>query len=248
VRTITSAEHVSTVEFSRPPLNYFDVAMVTEIADACIAARADGARAVVLASQGTVFCAGADFGELHGREPDPAALYEQAVRLFAQPLPLIAAVQGAAIGGGLGLALTADFRVASPRARFAANFTALGIHPGFGMSVTLPAVVGRQVAADLLYTSRRIGGEEALRLGLVDRLAEPDLVRDEAVRLAAHIAACAPLAVEATRATLRGGLAEQVTDAVRHEAEAQRRLFSTADFAEGVAAVRERRPGRFTGR
>ena len=95
----------------------------------------------------------------------------RALRLFAAPLPVVAAVQGAAIGGGCGLALSADFRVATPQSRFSANFARLGFHHGFALTVTLPAVVGRQAAADLLLTGRRVGGEEALALGLCDRLA-----------------------------------------------------------------------------
>ena len=97
--------------------------------------------------------------------PDGTHLYDFAIRLFEQPLPIVAAIQGAAIGGGLGLAMAADFRVAAPEARFAANFALIGIHQGFALSVTLPAVVGQQAALDLLYTGRRVSGAEARALG-----------------------------------------------------------------------------------
>ena len=126
-------------------------------------------RAIVLASEGRHFCAGLDFAGNAGQ--DIAALYRAALRLFAAPLPVVAAVQGAAIGGGCGLALSADFRVATAQSRFSANFARLGFHHGFALTVTLPAAVGRQAAADLLLTGRRVGGEEALALGLCDRLA-----------------------------------------------------------------------------
>jgi 2-(1,2-epoxy-1,2-dihydrophenyl)acetyl-CoA isomerase len=169
------------------------------------------------------------------------------VRLFRQPLPIVAAVQGAAVGGGLGVALAADFRVVAPEARFTANFALLGFHQGFGLSVTLPRVVGPQAAMELLTTGRRIGGEEALRIGLADRLVPRDEVRAGAHALAAEIAAAAPLAVRSIRATLRGDLADQLAAAVDHERVEQQRLMRTADFREGVAAVAERRPGRFTG-
>src|SRR5205814_9260101 len=127
------------------------------------------------------------------------AFYAQAVRLFVAATPVVAAVQGAAIGGGLGLALSADFRVASPSSRFPANFARLGIHHGFGMTVTLPAVVGMQAALDLLYTGRRVKGDQAHALGLCDRLVADGELRDAAHVLAAEIAASAPLAVRSIR-------------------------------------------------
>ncbi|MGH3303670.1 MAG: enoyl-CoA hydratase/isomerase family protein [Streptosporangiaceae bacterium] len=242
-------DHVATLEFSRPPSNFFSVSLIRQIADACDELAADPrCRAVVLCSAGRVFCAGADFADAHAvGAPDGSHLYDHAIRLFEQPLPVVAAVQGAAIGGGLGLALAADFRVAAPEARFAANFALLGIHQGFAVTVTLPAVVGQQAALDLLYTGRRIGGVEALRLGLADKLAEPGQARPQAHALAAHIAASAPLAVRSIRATMRAELAGQARAAMARERAEQDRLMQTVDWREGVAAVTQRRPARFTG-
>jgi enoyl-CoA hydratase/carnithine racemase len=244
-------DHVATVEIRRPPNNFFDADLICGLADALegLAAGDRGdVRAVVLCSAGRHFCAGANFGAGGRGENDAARLYREAVRLFRQPLPVVAAVQGAAVGGGLGLALAADFRVASPEARFTANFALLGFHQGFGLSVTLPRVVGVQAATALLTTGRRVGGEEALRLGLADSLAPAEGLRDEARSLAAEMAAAAPLAVRAIRATLRAGLADEVAAAVDHERAEQERLMRTADFREGLSAVAERRPGHFTGR
>jgi 2-(1,2-epoxy-1,2-dihydrophenyl)acetyl-CoA isomerase len=244
------ADHVATVEIRRPPNNFFDAVLIRRLADVldALAGGDDDVRAVVLCSAGRHFCAGANFGSGGRGERDAADLYEQAVRLFRQPLPVVASVQGAAVGGGLGLALAADFRVASPEARFTANFARLGFHQGFGLSVTLPRVVGPQAALELMTTGRRIGGEEAHRLGLADRLVAAEDLRDAAGALAGEIAASAPLAVRSIRATLRAGLADQVAEAVVHERAEQERLMRTADFREGVAAVAERRPGNFTGR
>ena len=157
-------------------------------------------------------------------------------------------VQGAAVGGGLGLALSADFRVASPGSRFSANFSRLGFHHGFGLSVTLPALAGQQTALDLLLTGRRVHGEEALALGLCDRLVEDDEVRSAAHALAAELALSAPLAVRSIRATLRAGLLERVEAALEREASEQDRLRDTDDFREGVSASLERRAPRFEGR
>ncbi|HKE76269.1 MAG TPA: enoyl-CoA hydratase/isomerase family protein [Acidimicrobiales bacterium] len=244
-------DHVAAVEIRRPPNNFFDAGLIRRLADALdrLASGDDGdVRAVVLCSEGRHFCAGANFGGGGRGEGDARDLYQQAVRLFRQPLPVVAAVQGAAVGGGLGLALAADLRVAAPEARFSANFARLGFHQGFGLSVTLPRAVGPQAAFELMTTGRRIGGEEAHRLGLVDRLAPVDGLRDAARALAAEIAGSAPLAVRSIRATLRAGLADEVAEAVVHERAEQERLMRTADFREGLAAVAERRPGNFTGR
>lgn len=238
---------VAVVEIRRPPNNFFDVDLIAGIADAVDELAADGCRAVVLGSEGRHFCAGADFGGGRERGGGGPHLYEMAIRLFEQPIPIVAAVQGAAIGGGFGLAMAADFRVAGPDARFAANFARLGFHHGFGLSVTLPLVVGHQAALDLLYTGRRIDGDEALRLGVADRLVGADEVRSAATALAADIAASAPLAVRSIRETMRGHLAGQVREALARERSEQDRLTATTDWREGVAAMAERRPPVFTG-
>jgi 2-(1,2-epoxy-1,2-dihydrophenyl)acetyl-CoA isomerase len=241
-------DHVATVEMHRPPNNFFDVELIAALADTYEELQADGdCRAIVLCSEGRHFCAGADLTS--GTERRVGDLYEEAIRLFAAELPVVAAVAGAAIGGGLGLALSADFRVGSPESRFAANFSRLGFHHGFGLSVTLPAAVGQQAAMTLLLTGRRIGGEEAFELGLVDRLAvSTEAVRVEAAALAQELAAAAPLAVRAIRATMREGLVDRLRAAVDREEANQHRLRQTEDFAEGVRASGERREPRFTGR
>lgn len=248
-------DYVAVAEIRRPPDNYFDAGLIGSLADAYEWAEAQaGARAVVLCSAGKHFCAGADFtGRSGGARPAGDAnyagdLYAQAARLFRARLPVVAAVQGTAVGGGLGLACSADFRVASPAARFAANFARLGLHQGFGLSVTLPAIIGQQHANLMLYTGRRVPGEEAARLGLADLLADPDELRDAARGLAAEIAAAAPLAVRAIRATQRAGLAGRVSEAMAAELAEQDQLRLTADFAEGVRASAERRQPRFEGR
>jgi enoyl-CoA hydratase/carnithine racemase len=249
---VTRDGHVAVAEFDRPPSNHVSVELMRNLADALHDLDADAAcRAVVLASAGKVFCAGADLASptgvggtgMEGINP----LYVEAVRLFSTAKPIVAAIQGAAVGAGLGLALVADFRVAAPEARFVANFVKLGYHPGFGISHTLPRLVGQQRAALMLETGRRIAGEQALAWGLADEIARLEMLRPAAIRLAAEIAENAPLAVQATRATLRAGLAETVKALTDHEFAQQTRLRATADYAEGVRAVAERRPGRFVG-
>jgi enoyl-CoA hydratase/carnithine racemase len=203
---------------------------------------------ILLCSQGKHFCAGADFSGRGAGDGGPGALYEQAARLFEAKTPVVAVVQGAAIGGGLGVACSADFRIASPAARFAANFAQLGFSPGFGLSATLAPIVGHQRALELLYSGRRIGGEEAAAIGLCDRLVDAGELRQEAHTFASAIAASAPLAVRSIRETMRGDLAAKVRVATARELEEQTRLQQTADWTEGVRAVAERRPARFEGR
>ena len=175
-------------------------------------------------------------------------LYVQAVRIFRNKKPIVAAVHGAAIGGGLGLAVSADFRVTCPEARFAANFTKLGFHPGFGLTVTLPELVGKNNAELIFYTSRRVTGEDATRMGLANVCVPQDQVRAAAMKLAQEIAECSPLGLLSTRATMRAGLADRVLAATNHELAEQTRLRATEDFKEGVKATAERRVANFKGR
>ncbi len=237
------------IEMRRPPHNFFDVTLIKDLADAFEEIDASHShRAIVLAASGASFCAGADFSrQAPTGAGGPGELYRQAARLFAARTPVVGAIQGPAIGGGLGLALVPDFRVASPKARFGANFVKLGIHPGFGLTLTLPRLLGQQRAALLLYTGRRIDGEQALAWGLVDELVPETDLRAAAIALANEIAEAAPLAVAATRATLRRDLAAAFAAQTDHESAEQAKLFATADYREGVRAVAERRPGAFVG-
>jgi enoyl-CoA hydratase/carnithine racemase len=256
---IEKTGHVALVEIRRPPNNFFDIALIKDIAAAFESFDNEpNIRAIVLASQGKAFCAGANFGDgstldAQGRRPgEPApgvqSLYMEGNRLFRTKKPIVAAIQGAAVGGGLGLAMAADFRVACPEARFCANFTRLGFHPGFGLTVTLPAVIGPTKAALMFYTSRRVRGEDAYAMGLADVLVPQAQVRETAMKLAAEIGENSPLGLIATRTTMRGDLADRIRKATEHELKEQTRLRATADFKEGVQAMAERRVPNFTGR
>ncbi len=255
---VETSGFVTLVEIRRPPNNFFDIALIRELAGALEALDGDrSCRAVVLAAQGKAFCAGANFGDgstldREGRRPGEQAqpvahLYVEAVRLFRTRKPIVAAVHGAAVGGGLGLAMVADFRVTCPEARFCANFTRLGFHPGFGLTVTLPDAIGKTNAALMFYTSRRFTGEDAYRMGLAQALVAQDRVRATAHELAAEIAQNAPLGIVATRATLRADLADRVARATEHELREQTSLRNTQDFKEGVKAMAERRVPNFAG-
>lgn len=241
--SVGRAGRVAVVRFSRPPYNYFSTPLIAALADTIEQVDADpDTHAIILASEGRNFCAGAEL--VKGRE-EPEELYQAGVRLFGTRKPIITPVQGAAVGGGLGLTLVADFRIVAPSTRMAVNFVKIGIHPGFGTTLLLPRIVGQQKAAELFYTGRRLTGEEALAIGLADRLVPEDALFDTAMMLAQEIAENAPLAVEATRATLRDGLVEQIRRQTAIEAAKQLQLRETEDFAEGVRAVEERRPGNW---
>jgi enoyl-CoA hydratase/carnithine racemase len=251
--TVTRDGHVAVLEIDRPPNNHVSVELTRDLADALT--DIDGAldvRASVVCSAGKAFCAGADLvaptgiggSAMVGINP----LYIEAVRLYSAKKPIVMAVQGAAVGAGLGLALVGDFRIAAPEARFTANFVKLGFHPGFGLTHTLPRLIGQQRASLMFQTGRRLKGDEALAWGLVDDLVPLEDLRPASVRLAKEIAENAPLAVQSTRATLRQGLADAVKAATDHELVEQTWLRKTKDFAEGVRAVNERRPGVFAGR
>jgi len=243
--------HVAVVTFDRPPHNHITVEFVRDLAAALEAIDREVAlRCTVLQAGGKNFCAGAD---LVNRESDGGLgavnpLYDEAVKLFSAKKPIVAAVQGAAVGAGLGLAVMADFRVASPDARFAANFVKLGFHPGFGLTHTLPRLIGHTKAELMCLTGRRVKAEEGLPWGLVDEVVPLEELRPAALRLAKEIAENAPLGLLATRKTMRGDLAAAVRAQTDREAVEQGLLRDTEDYREGVRAVAERRPGNFVAR
>ena len=247
--------HVATVEIRRAPNNFLDIDLIANLASVLESLdKEPQCRAIVLAAAGKHFCAGAN---LKKRVDDEAAgkkttmqsrhLYHEAQRLVQTRKPIVAAVHGSAIGAGLGLALVADFRVTCKEARLAANFCALGYHPGFGMTVTLPRLVGHQTAKWLFLTGKRLPGDEAVAMGLADRLVAQDQVRAAAQAMAAELAQSGPLAVQAARETLNGDLFAAFRAATEREAFQQNMLRETNDFKEGVKAGFDRREPVFTG-
>jgi 2-(1,2-epoxy-1,2-dihydrophenyl)acetyl-CoA isomerase len=242
--SLTDAGGVFIVEGHRPPSNFFDHSFLAGLADACEEAQASPrCHAVLLCTEGRNFCAGADFSSTEmstDRNAMATRIYEEGLRLFELDVPVVAAVQGRAVGGGLGLACAADFRVASEASTFHANFGQLGFHHGFALTVTLPLIVGEQAAGDLLLTSRRVDGGEAHRLGLVDRLAEPGAERETAATLASEIATCGRDALRAMKRTLRAELRTRVRGALAHELQEQQVLWATPDCQQRMAAAANR--------
>lgn len=224
----------------------------------------DSLRVVVLTGAGAAFCAGGDLGMIDARtaagraDPGGAARVrnqqemEAFYRLFLGirdlPCPTVAAINGAAIGAGLCVALGCDLRIADERARLGLNFARLGIHPGMGATWTLPRLVGASRAAELLYTGRIVDGAEAARIGLVNDAAPAGQALDRALALARELAASAPSVVRAAKRALARSFDVSLGDQLAFEAARQAECFETADLAEGIAAAREKRSPVFRGR
>jgi 2-(1,2-epoxy-1,2-dihydrophenyl)acetyl-CoA isomerase len=209
----------------------------------------DGVRALVLTGAGRAFCAGGDLDEITAiddLEGEVRDGFGPLARLLVEsPKPVVAAVNGAAAGAGLGLALACDLRVMSADAVFAVAFAGIGLVPDTGVSWTLPRLVGPARAYDLMATGRRVVAEQAERLGLADRVVEREAVVQAALALAAELAAGSRSALAAGKRLLREAEGRSLADALEAEAVAQGQAARKPDFAEGVAAFRERRPPRF---
>jgi enoyl-CoA hydratase len=213
-------------------------------------------RAVVVTGAGSAFCSGGNTGWI-ASEPDATvdhlrtrmvAFYRAWLSIRRLEVPTIAAVNGPAIGAGLCVALACDIRYAARGARLGAPFVKLGMHAGMAATYLLPNVVGEAHARDLLLTGRLVDADEALRLGLVSRVLDADGFLDEVLDTAAGVAATAPVASRLTTVALRDGGHADFETALQWEGLAQPVTLATADLQEGIAAAREKRPPRFTGR
>lgn len=237
--------------------NMMDAAMTGSWVRAVAALRADpGLRCVVVTGEGSAFRSGGDTSWIgsgtevgvDGLRTRMHAFYSDWLSLRSLDVPTVAAVNGAAIGAGLALALACDLRVVASDARLGVPFTALGMHPGMATTWSLPEVAGLQVARDLLLTGRLVDGEEAVRLGLALRAVPASQVLDDALATARTIAARAPVATRLTTRALRGGGHADHESALAWEALAQAVTLVSDDLQEGLAAQREKRPPRFRGR
>ena len=253
-------DHIATLTLNRPEnRNSMTPDLLAALADAVERLRTDSeVRCVIVTGRGKSFCAGADFKQapVNDDEEDTFqapherayALYAPFLSLLEVEVPVIAAMQGHAIGGGLGLALVCDLRVANQEARYGANFVRLGLHPGMSTTYLLPRLMGVPRAVEFLLTGRIVNGLEAAEAGLVHYAVAADEVLARAQSLAAEIASAAPLAVRWTKRSIYQGLAWNPQDAAHHEALVQSRSFETEDFREGVGALLGRRTPKFRGR
>lgn len=249
---------VLTLRMNRPErLNALNVELGRELADALArAGRDESVRAIVLTGEGRGFCAGGDLELLRdARSRNAGSELEGLVRsgkeialeICGMPKPVIAAVNGAAAGGGMNLALACDMRIASEQASFCEAFARIGLFPDFGGMYFLPRLVGASKAAELFWSAETISAAEALRLGIVNRVVPHELVAEEAKKFAARLASAPPMAVRAVKRMLFANEREALERTLDEEIRQQVGCFLSADCLEGLEAFREKRTPRFRG-
>jgi len=250
---------VGTITLDRPDrLNAFDVDMLRELADAVRALVDDEAvRAIVLTGSGRGFCAGADLDLLAGPsgEVDEAGsmalvrLGSEVVQLLHRaPKPVLACLNGPAAGGGVGLALACDLRIASESASLGLVFHRLGLHPDFGTSWFLPRLAGSAAALELLWTPKMLPAARCLELGLVNRVVPDERLHHEAAAWAARLAALPPIAARLAKRAVREAESTTLAESLIIEARHCQECFRSADAAEGLEAYRAKRVPEFHGR
>ena len=252
-------DHIATITLNRPDnRNSMTPDLLAGLRESVDQVRGDpDVRCVIITGRGRSFCAGADFRSRGSGDESDAykapqeqsyATYSHFLTLLDIEVPTIAAMNGHAIGGGLGLAVVCDLRVANREARYGANFVRLGLHPGMATTFLLPRLMGVPKGTELLLTGRIVSGAEAAEAGLVHYAVEPDAVAEKARELASEIASAAPLAVRWTKQSIYRHLGWDPREAALYEAHVQSRTSETEDFREGVKALLEKRDPRFKGR
>jgi len=249
---------VVTLTLNRPDARNAMNVEITEAFSAAVDSLRDdvSVRAVVVTGAGPAFCAGGDLGWI---EPGPGAsvpdmrrkmrsFYPRFLGVRSLDVPAVAAINGAAVGAGLCLALACDIRVASTEAKLSAPFTRLGMHPGMAATFLLTRLVGTARAAELLFTSRSITGAEAERIGLVNRATSSDLVLADALEVAREIAANAPIPMGMTKRAIYLAERADMETMLEYEGLAQPITLATSDLMEGLTAFRERRSPDFEGK
>ncbi len=209
---------------------------------------------IILTGAGKSFSAGGHLEMLDAkRQKTPEqnrlgmlAFYDSFLSILSLNVPIIAALQGAAVGAGLCLACACDVRIATSDAKLGFTFLKLGLHPGMGGTFLLPRVVGRTMATELLLTGRIISADEALRIGLVSRIVPREKLLEEANSIAREMLSCGPVSSAQLLQTMRVDLVD-LQAALEHEARCQSTNYASAEFAEGISAIREKRAARFRG-
>ena len=235
-------------------LNALSNALATTLLAAvnAVAPRRDIRAVVITGSGDRAFCAGADLRERSGLSPDEkwaqrTRLWDVNLALWKLPQPVIAAVHGWALGGGFELALFSDLRIATPQAVFSFPEMTLGAYPGAGAAIALPRLVGPGRAKDIFFTARRIPGEEALALGIVERLVPREELMTQAFELANRMKACSPLGLATVKQMVNVGGDLELDDAIALNEKLRRPLEATRDYEEGIRAHFEKRPAVFVG-
>ena len=252
-----AADRIGLITLNRPEQrNAMTPELLDAYSEAIGEAKADaGIRCLVVTGKGRCFSAGADLrssmqrSDLGGPSKEASfAMYEPFLQTLDLEVPVVGALNGHTVGGGFGLSLLADIRVANLDAKYGANFARLGIHSGLAISYVLPRIVGAANASELLFTGRLVRGSEALQMGLVTHAAEADEVLPKAMEIARAIAASAPLPVRQMKESIRWGLRWEIREAALREAGLQAASLGTEDAKEGRTALLEKREPEFKGR
>lgn len=253
--TVTKESHVATVTLNRPEAaNSLSIALLQQLRDAFYTLSYNrDVRVIIVTGAGNQFCAGADLKERKGMSDVEA---RQAIALIgdvvnaceAMSQPVIAAMNGAAFGGGLELALACDIRIASSSAKMGLTEAALGIIPGAGGTQRLPRLIGIGRAKELIYTARRLTADEALAYGIVEYVVSPEQLLAKANELATEIASNAPLSLKQAKIAIHEGMQVDLHTGLKVEQLAYAGLFHSADRLEGLAAFAEKRKPQYTGR
>lgn len=248
--------HVARIILNRPEnRNSMDGEVMPAFLEAVGRVKSDpDVRCLIVTGTGKSFCAGADFKNAPGGDEHLLpherlmAVYEPFLNVGDIRVPTIAAMNGHAIGGGFGLALICDIRIAERRSKYGANFVRLGLHSGMAVSYMLPRLIGLPRAGELLYTGRLIDGEAAERIGLANYVADGEEVRTKAAAIAEEIAAAAPAAVRMIKQSVYRGMQWEPRRAAESESHRQSRSLETEDAGEGISALLEKRQPDFKGK
>ena len=244
------ADAVATVRLDRPKMNAISAALLDELQEAALEVRdRPDVRAAVLYGGERVFAAGADIAEMSGRSYADmvawGAVLQETFRFLARlPIPVVAAVNGYALGGGLELALTADFRVLGERAKVGVPEISLGVIPGAGGTQRLTRLIGPAKAKGMVFTGRHVGAQEALALGIADSVVPDGEVYDAALALAATYATGPRVALRAAKQAIDGGLDTDLDSGLRLESALFAGLFATQDQKTGMSSFLENGPGK----
>lgn len=249
---------LTTITLDRPEkLNAFAGTMRQELRDALMRSERDAAtRAVVITGAGRAFCAGGDVEAMSAlqRERDTTAFQalldagrDVILTIAAMEKPVVAAINGVAAGAGCNLALACDYRIASSKAKLGETFIRIGLHPDWGGTWLLPRLVGRSRAFELCATGRMVDAAEALAIGMIDRMVEPEALADEVAAFASVLAAAPPIALRGLKRALAAGDRNSLSAQLELEASHQIAAFQSGDATEGMTAFFEKRPARFNG-
>ncbi|MBS3817862.1 MAG: enoyl-CoA hydratase/isomerase family protein [Candidatus Thermoplasmatota archaeon] len=249
---IEKEDYITVIRLNNPPVNAVCRELLDELDEKLDKVENDESRAVIMTGEGKAFVGGADIKEMKGMDPKEAREFSQKgqsvfnrIENFSKPV--IAAVNGFALGGGTEIAISCDFIIASEKAQFGQPEVGLGLIPGFGGTQRLARLIGMSPAKELIFTGKKIDAEEAKRVGLANHVVEADELMDFSFEIAEDISSNAPLAVEYAKSSMNEGIEVSLDEGLKIESREFERCFKTEDHEEGLEAFIEKREADFTG-